>query len=185
MPSIAATARLDTYISKSEVEALSTDPAGKVLPILNHARNTEVFAQFTQLARDVMDDFCATAAPRSQLFHEWLIREEEKAAAALAARRDSLRSDCLLCRQPYPAADRSATISNPPTGRPAVFWRNPASPSCSSPPSSIWAPDCPPMIRVAHAPGGDQGLVVRVPVPRQWHGGMVEFSRFDGQANNC
>ncbi len=46
---------LDTYISKSpKVESLATNPSGRVYPILTHARNTEVYGQFTQVARTVL-----------------------------------------------------------------------------------------------------------------------------------
>lgn len=92
---------LDTYISKSpKVESLSTNPSGKVLPILTHARSTEVYGQFAQLARTVMEDFSATSAPRSLLFRQWLTSEEKRNSASFSARRESMRPDCLFCGRP-------------------------------------------------------------------------------------
>ena len=92
---------MDTYISKSpKVESLGTNPSGKVYPILTHARHTEVYNQFAQVARTVLDDVCATPSPRSFLFQQWLATEEERNRSAFSARQASLRPDCLFCRRP-------------------------------------------------------------------------------------
>jgi cellulose biosynthesis protein BcsQ len=89
---------MDTYISKSpKVESLGTNPSGKVFPILTHARNTEVYNQFTQLAESVLADFHAEPAPRSRLFHQWLATEEQRQNASYATRREALHPDCLVC----------------------------------------------------------------------------------------
>ena len=92
---------MDAYISKSpKVESLGTNPSGKVYPILTHARNTEVYNQFVQLAKTVLDDFRTTLSPRSFLFHQWLIAEDERNRSSFSARRAGLRPDCLFCRRP-------------------------------------------------------------------------------------
>jgi chromosome partitioning protein len=92
---------LDTYISKSpKVESLSTNPSGRVFPILTHARNTEVYGQFTQVARTVLDEFSATPSPRALLFRQWLASEEERNNASFSARREGMREDCLFCKRP-------------------------------------------------------------------------------------
>jgi cellulose biosynthesis protein BcsQ len=92
---------MDSYISKSpKVESLGTNPSGKVYPILTHARNTEVYGQFVQLARSVLADFHAAAPPRSLLFHQWLSAEEQRQNALYAARRGGLLPDCPLCGRP-------------------------------------------------------------------------------------
>ncbi|HEY6874447.1 MAG TPA: ParA family protein [Geobacteraceae bacterium] len=92
---------LDTYISKSpKVESLGTNPSGKVLPILTYARSTEVYGQFTQLARNVLEESGATAAPRSLLYQQWLQTEKARNDASYAARREGLRQDCLFCKRP-------------------------------------------------------------------------------------
>jgi chromosome partitioning protein len=89
---------LDAHISKSpKVESLGTNPSGKVYPILTHARNTEVYAQFVQLARSILADFHATAKPRSLLFHQWLTAEEQRQDASCTARREGLLPDCPVC----------------------------------------------------------------------------------------
>ncbi len=92
---------LDTYIAKSpKVESLSTNPSGKVLPILTYARSTEVHGQFTQLARNVLDEFSTTVAPRSLLYQQWLESERTRQDASFAARREGMRPDCLFCKRP-------------------------------------------------------------------------------------
>ena len=92
---------LDVYISKSpKVESLGTNPSGRVYPILTHARNTEVYGQFTQLSRGMIADFNATATPRSLQFGQWLASEEERGLLEFSARRRAVRSDCLLCKRP-------------------------------------------------------------------------------------
>lgn len=94
---------LDTYISKSpKVESLSTNPSGKVYPILTYARSTEVYGQFAQLARGVTQDFSATPSPRALLFREWLASEEARSNEQFSARREGLRPDCLFCNRPVP-----------------------------------------------------------------------------------
>ncbi len=47
----------DNFISKSpKVESLNTNPEGKIYPILTHGRGNDVFNQFTQLARSVLEE---------------------------------------------------------------------------------------------------------------------------------
>ena len=92
---------LDTYISKSpKVESLGTNPNGKVYPILTYARYTEVYNQFFQLAKGILEEYRATLSPRSLLFRQWLATEEERCNAAYASRRSVLRPECLLCNRP-------------------------------------------------------------------------------------
>ncbi len=91
----------DTYISKSpKVESLNTNPDGKIYPILTHGRGTDVFGQFTQLAKAVMDEMSATKEPRSYLFHQWLTAENNRKKEAFFARLSGLKQDCLLCGRP-------------------------------------------------------------------------------------
>jgi cellulose biosynthesis protein BcsQ len=88
----------DTYISKSpKVESLTTNPAGKVYPILTHARGTEVFSQFMQLGRTLLAEIAATPEPRSLLFRQWLTAEEGRKKEALFSRLEGLNTDCLYC----------------------------------------------------------------------------------------
>lgn len=96
---------LDTFISKSpKVETLSTNPSGRVLPVFGYARNTEVFSQFTQLAKTVLEGFNTTQSPRAQLFHEWLIKEDERNSESYSSRKESLREECIFCNRPINVA---------------------------------------------------------------------------------
>jgi chromosome partitioning protein len=89
---------LDTFISKSpKVDSLNTNPDGRIYPILTHARGTEVYLQFTRLARMVCEEFRATPTPRAQLYRQWLAAEDERRTEEFATRRSDLREACLLC----------------------------------------------------------------------------------------
>lgn len=91
----------DTYISKSpKVEGLNTNPEGKVYPILTHARNTEVFSQFTQLAKSVLKERAAVTEPRSLLFHQWLTAEDARKKEQFFARLSGVKSHCIMCGTP-------------------------------------------------------------------------------------
>lgn len=89
---------LDTFISKSpKVESLNTNPDGKIYPILTHARGTEVYGQFTTIARDILTAYDATPEPRSSLYASWLQERESKKKIAFMARLEGLAQHCLLC----------------------------------------------------------------------------------------
>jgi cellulose biosynthesis protein BcsQ len=91
----------DVFISKSpKVESLNTNPDGRIYPILTHGRGTDVYGQFTQLAKTIVTEFRATQEPRSLLFHQWLTAENGRKKEAFFARLSGLKSDCLLCGRP-------------------------------------------------------------------------------------
>jgi cellulose biosynthesis protein BcsQ len=99
----------ETYISKSpKVESLNTNPDGRVYPIFSHARGTEVFGQFMQLGRTILDEYTATAEPRALLFHQWQATEDQRKKDALQARMSGLRPHCLLCGRPVLGETRSS-----------------------------------------------------------------------------
>lgn len=86
------------YISKSpKVESLNTNPEGKIYPILTHARGTDVYGQYTQLGREILDEYRSVQQPRSMLFHQWLVSEETRKAESLQNRLSRLKDTCLLC----------------------------------------------------------------------------------------
>jgi cellulose biosynthesis protein BcsQ len=88
----------DIFISKSpKVEGLNTNPEGRIYPILTHARGTEVYNQFSNLARQVLQEYRQTDTPRSLLFQNWLESEEERKKEAYESRLSRLKPDCLLC----------------------------------------------------------------------------------------
>ncbi len=89
---------LETYISKSpKVESLNTNPDGKIYPILNHARETEVHNQFTELSQDILTSYHETAEPRSFLYQRWLCEQEEQKKAAFLARLEGIPAHCIIC----------------------------------------------------------------------------------------
>jgi cellulose biosynthesis protein BcsQ len=88
----------DSFIPKSpKVDKLNTNPDGKVYPILTNARGTEVHAQFAQFARTVMVEYRETTEPRSLLYQQWLMAEDQRKRDDFEARLSGLKSHCLLC----------------------------------------------------------------------------------------
>ena len=104
------------------------------------------------------------------------------AQAALAARRESLRSDCLLCRQPYPAAGPFSYYFESSDGAASGFLEEPCFSELLL--SSIFnlgtglSSDDPRRLMLREATIGSS-FVFRS--PGNGTRGMVEFSRFDGQ----
>lgn len=100
---------LDGHISKSpKVESLNTNPEGKIYPILTHARGTDVYNQYAQLANELLEDYRTTREPRSLLFHQWLISEEDRKKEDYQTRLSRLKTSCILCDAPVfpePAGD--------------------------------------------------------------------------------
>lgn len=99
---------LEGYISKSpKVESLNTNPDGRIYPILTHARGTDVYGQFAQLARELLREYRETAEPRALLFHRWIREEEERKREAYQERLARLKSSCILC-----GGNRSADVTD-------------------------------------------------------------------------
>ncbi|SNB45294.1 ParA family protein [Geobacter sp. DSM 9736] len=97
---------LDTYISKSpKVESLSTNPDGRVYPILTYARGTEVYGQFHQLATQLLREMKQVKEPRSLLFQQWYTAEDNRKKEEFYARLTGVRKDCPLCRTQLPRQD--------------------------------------------------------------------------------
>ena len=88
----------DGFISKSpKVESLNTNPEGKIYPILTHARGTDVFSQYTQLGREILDEYSSVEQPRSFHFAQWMLAEEQRKNEAFQFRLSRLKDSCLLC----------------------------------------------------------------------------------------
>ncbi len=88
----------DTYISKSpKVESLNTNPDGKIYPILNYARETEVHSQFTELAQDILNVYLQTQESRAFLYHQWQSEQEDRKKEAFLARLEGILPHCLIC----------------------------------------------------------------------------------------
>ncbi len=91
------------FIAKSpKVESLSTNPTGKIYPVMTHGRNTEVHLQFTHLARQVYLDYLEQGPTRlKQVAHD-LYHQEEHVLQQYQVRINNLQSTCLCCQTPVP-----------------------------------------------------------------------------------
>lgn len=101
----------DNFIPKSpKVDSLNTNPDGRVYPILTNARGTEVHNQFSQFARTILAEYRETPEPRSLLYHQWLMSEDQRRREEYEARLTGLKSHCLLCGESFsrPGADSRA-----------------------------------------------------------------------------
>lgn len=102
---------IDGFISKSpKVESLNTNPDGRIYPILTHARGTDVYGQYTQLAREILEEYRNTSEPRSLLYHRWMLAEEERKRDEYQARLSRLKETCILCGKAQ-AADGTEELS--------------------------------------------------------------------------
>jgi cellulose biosynthesis protein BcsQ len=91
----------DIYISKSpKVESLNTNPDGKIYPVLTHGRGTDVYGQFTQLAKLARTEYDATSEPRALLFHNWQTAENDRKKEEFYGRLSGVKSECLMCGKP-------------------------------------------------------------------------------------
>jgi cellulose biosynthesis protein BcsQ len=100
---------MDTYISKSpKVESLNTNPDGKIYPVLTHARGTDVHCQFSEISREILQQYDAASEPRSYLYAAWLREKEQKKKETYLARLEGLAQRCLICGAPL--ADQPRTV---------------------------------------------------------------------------
>ncbi|QEM67474.1 ParA family protein [Geobacter sp. FeAm09] len=90
---------LDTFISKSpKVESLTTNPDGKIYPILTHARGTEVYGQFREIAQDMLRVLDAVPEPRASFLYRSRAEDDEpRQMEEYPARREGLADHCLIC----------------------------------------------------------------------------------------
>ena len=89
---------LEGYVAKSpKVESLTTNPEGKIYPVLTHGRNTDVHVQFAHIARQVYIDMLDTPFRRLDDVRLGQNREEEQRQHAYHERRAALASGCLIC----------------------------------------------------------------------------------------
>jgi cellulose biosynthesis protein BcsQ len=90
---------LNTSISKSpKVESLTTNPDGKIYPILTHAQGTEVHGQFREIAQDLLQGLDALPEPRASfLYRSGPAEREDRKMAAYPARLEGLAECCPVC----------------------------------------------------------------------------------------
>jgi cellulose biosynthesis protein BcsQ len=90
---------LNTSISESpKVESLTTNPDGKIYPILTHGQGTEVHGQFMEIAQDLLRGLDALPEPRaSNLYRPGPAEREARKMATYPARREGLVECCPVC----------------------------------------------------------------------------------------
>ncbi|MEA3545666.1 MAG: hypothetical protein U9R69_10685, partial [Thermodesulfobacteriota bacterium] len=91
------------FIAKSpKVESLSTNPEGKIYPVITHGRNTDVHLQLTHLARQVYLDYLEYGPVRLNEVANDLFDQEKHLQQEYTSRVDNLQSTCLCCNAPVP-----------------------------------------------------------------------------------
>ncbi len=89
------------FIAKSpKVESLSTNPEGKIYPVITHGRNTEVHLQLTHLARQVYLDYLEQGPARINEVANHLYDQEEYFLQQYNTRVKNLQPTCLCCENP-------------------------------------------------------------------------------------
>jgi len=92
---------LEGFIAKSpKVESLSTNPEGKIYPVLTHGRQTEVHIQLSHVARQVYIDTLDKQTRRLAEVRQGLISDQVQRQSAYEARREALQTNCLICNKP-------------------------------------------------------------------------------------
>ena len=91
------------FIAKSpKVESLSTNPAGKLYPVLTHGRNTDVHLQFMHLARQVYLDYLQQGPNRMNEVAKQRFDKETALGLERRKRLARIATKCLCCEQPVP-----------------------------------------------------------------------------------
>ena len=93
----------DGFIAKSpKVESLSTNPEGKIYPVITHGRNTDVHLQLTHLARQVYLDYLKDGPVRLNEVAHGLYEQQEFFHKSYTDRLKKLSPTCLSCSAPHP-----------------------------------------------------------------------------------
>ncbi|MCK5912971.1 MAG: ParA family protein [Desulfuromusa sp.] len=91
------------FIAKSpKVESLSTNPDGKIYPVITHGRNTDVHIQLTHLARQVYLDYLKHGPVRLNEVANNLFDQEEYFLREYKLRVANLQPNCLCCDASLP-----------------------------------------------------------------------------------
>jgi len=91
------------FIAKSpKVESLSTNPEGKIYPVITHGRNTDVHIQLTHLARQVYLDYLEHGPTRLSEVANDLFDLREQNLQQYKSRVENLQATCLCCNAPIP-----------------------------------------------------------------------------------
>ncbi len=102
---------LEGFIAKSpKVESLSTNPEGRIYPVITHGRGTEVHVQFTHLARQIYLGALENQQRRLDQVAEEIDRQRLVREDSYTTRRANLHSDCLLCDTPLVETETIAPV---------------------------------------------------------------------------
>lgn len=92
---------MEGFIAKSpKVESLSTNPEGKMYPVLTHGRHTTVHVQMTQIARQVYLNFIDAESRRLDEYRNDMAHAAEENQTAYEMRCKNLAAGCLVCGKP-------------------------------------------------------------------------------------
>ena len=88
----------DGFIAKSpKVESLSTNPEGKIYPVITHGRNTDVHLQLTHLARQVYLDYLENGPARLNEIAIERHQRQDVIDKEQRGRLEKLHPTCLCC----------------------------------------------------------------------------------------
>ena len=91
------------FVAKSpKVESLSTNPSGKIFPVITHGRNTDVHLQFMHLARQVYLDYLDHGPSRMNGIAKELFDRESVLERERRQRLSRVQRNCLCCDKPIP-----------------------------------------------------------------------------------
>ena len=90
------------FISKSpKVESLSTNPSGKIYPVITHGRKTDVHLQFKHLTRQVYLDYLEQGSNRINEIANQIHDHEARLDREQRERLSRLQPHCLCCNKPW------------------------------------------------------------------------------------
>lgn len=91
------------FIAKSpKVESLSTNPSGKIYPVITHGRGTDVHLQFMHLARQVYLDYLQQGPIRMNTVATDFYDREARLVRERRERHSRLHNGCLCCDRALP-----------------------------------------------------------------------------------
>ncbi len=91
------------FIAKSpKVESLSTNPSGKIYPVITHGRHTEVHLQLTHLTRQIYLDYLEHGPNRMKEVASKLFNQQKDFLQKYNFRLKNLQPNCLCCDLPIP-----------------------------------------------------------------------------------
>lgn len=99
------------FVAKSpKVESLTTNPEGRVYPVLTHGRGTDVHLQLTHLARQVYLDYLEHGPQRMAAFSAASVRHQLTLAEKQQERRERIVESCLCCGEKCDPAHQTSAF---------------------------------------------------------------------------